>query len=412
MNLHCSTVKLLTTALCIILCIFLELYSNVDREGTDVVVVDAFSYHPVIPTRRSRPIIAAPSSRAREYIMGRGRCSTDERKVTQLHEQPVNRKEILGPISPSTLVKYNLPPEVIAEGGWSAQLVSRAATTVDNQSRESDRVLGKVKTEIELIPRNPKEHYAGIVRVSVPIPLDEPAGLGIELLELEGGRDDGLGITIVTGLVPDGNSAKAVASSRELGEDDGETIMYGDTIVSAELVMQLRGTSATTDIRSIKTECLGYDATVDALVGMMSFLDNDNIQDASVVLSLKRLRRRPNLTVKLHYPPEQDLPSETLQLQSGDNLRMVLLQRGIKLNDPLAQRYDGKSSNSGNCGGGSLCRTCAVNVLRGGELLSKPKENEKKMTDDNPRWRLACKSWVGYGMNEGEIVIQVNPRQW
>ena len=24
----------------------------------------------------------------------------------------------------------------------------------------------------------------------------------------------------------------------------------------------------------------------------------------------------------------------------------------------------------------------------------------------------ACKSWVGYGMQEGEIVIQVNPRQW
>ena len=25
---------------------------------------------------------------------------------------------------------------------------------------------------------------------------------------------------------------------------------------------------------------------------------------------------------------------------------------------------------------------------------------------------MSCKSWVGYGMKEGEIVIQVNPRQW
>mmetsp|Transcript_31588 Transcript_31588/g.68193 ORF Transcript_31588/g.68193 Transcript_31588/m.68193 type:complete len:198 (-) Transcript_31588:105-698(-) len=192
-------------------------------------------------------------------------------------------------------------------------------------------------------------------------------------------------------------------------EEDGETIMYGDTIVSAELIMQQGGSA--TDIRSIKTECLGYDSTVEALVGMMSSLGSSSIQEASVILVLKRLRRRPNLSVKLYYPPEQDLPPETLQLQPGDNLRMALLTRGVKLNDPLAQRYDGKSY-SGNCGGGSLCRTCAVNVLRGADLLSQPKDNEKKMMDDSPRWRLACKSWVGYGMKEGEIVIQVNPRQW
>lgn len=396
-NTTTQVVKLLAT-----FCILCTISTgNVGGNNNIGVVVDAFS-SPATSTTTHRHRRRSPTN-GRKY---RSTTITTTNSKTKLHEQPVNRKEILGPISPSTVAKYNLPPDVIAEG-WSAQLVSRAATTIDNQLRESDRVLGKVTTEIQLIPKDPQSHYVGTLRVAVPIPLDSP-GLGIELLELEGGREDGLGITIVNGLVPGGNAEKAVAMSQEL-EEDGETIMYGDTIISAELIMQQGGSA--TDIRSIKTECLGYDSTVDALVGMMSSLGSRSIQDASVILVLKRLRRRPNLSVKLYYPPEQDLPPETLQLQPGDNLRMALLSRGVKLNDPLAQRYDGKSY-SGNCGGGSLCRTCAVNVLRGTELLSQPKDNEKKMMDDSPRWRLACKSWVGYGMKEGEIVIQVNPRQW
>ena len=37
---------------------------------------------------------------------------------------------------------------------------------------------------------------------------------------------------------------------------------------------------------------------------------------------------------------------------------------------------------------------------------------ERQMLQDSPRWRLACKAFVGYGMSEGEITVQVNPRQW
>ena len=61
-----------------------------------------------------------------------------------------------------------------------------------------------------------------------------------------------------------------------------------------------------------------------------------------------------------------------------------------------------------------VCRTCAVSVLRGGELLSKPKVNEKKIIEETAinRMRLSCKSFVGMGMKEGEIAILVNPRQW
>mmetsp|Transcript_28344 Transcript_28344/g.57963 ORF Transcript_28344/g.57963 Transcript_28344/m.57963 type:complete len:88 (+) Transcript_28344:324-587(+) len=87
-----------------------------------------------------------------------------------------------------------------------------------------------------------------------------------------------------------------------------------------------------------------------------------------------------------------------------------MLVRGVKLNDPLAKRFDTKSE--GNCGAGGLCRTCAVSVLRGGELLSPQKTAEAQMLGDEPRWRLACKAFVGYGMTEGEVTVAVNPRQW
>jgi Na+-transporting NADH:ubiquinone oxidoreductase subunit NqrF len=114
--------------------------------------------------------------------------------------------------------------------------------------------------------------------------------------------------------------------------------------------------------------------------------------------------------VTLKYPPSQDEKDSTLELFAGENLRLGMLVRGVKLNDPLARRFDTKSE--GNCGAGGLCRTCSVSVLRGADLLNPQKPAEKQMLQDNPRWRLGCKAFVGYGMKEGEMVVQVNPNQW
>lgn len=357
--------------------------------------MNAFS-SPSVYNRQQRAIIPCFShQRVQPNIQRTTKIST-----TQLHEQAANIKKLLGPVSPSTLEKYNLPPEVLSQV-WAAQIVSQTAKSLEEG------------TDIQLIPKNSAEHYVDSLKIEVPLPSLDSPGLGIELLELEGGREDGLGITIVNGLVSGGNAESAVEKSRRTKE--GEVIMYGDSITAAELIMNCAG--GRIDVNSINTECLGYESTVDALVGMLGSLNNNNsIQDASIMLTLKRIRRRPNIKVTLQYPPDENLPSETLQLGPGDNLRMVMLARGVKLNDPMAQRYDGKAANGGNCGGGALCRTCAVSVLRGGELLSRPKQAESKMMEDmqgmNVRSRLACKSWVGYGMEEGEIVIQVNPRRW
>ena len=50
--------------------------------------------------------------------------------------------------------------------------------------------------------------------------------------------------------------------------------------------------------------------------------------------------------------------------------------------------------------------------VSGGDVLNPQRVAEKQMMKNNPRWRLACKAIVGYGMKEGEMVVRVNPQQW
>ena len=344
--------------------------------------------------------------------------TTPHQQSTRLYEQPANIRNLLGPISPSTLQQYNLPPSELTDG-WSAQIITKQASKLMSKSSEigNQEILGKQTIDVQLVPKNDIEHYVDTFKVNINIPNldDTPVGLGIELLEVQGGRDDGLGITIITGLVNGGNIDLSMKQSKQVGEDV-EQLMYGDSISKAELVIKRQSIE---DVTSIQTECLGYDSTVEALVDMLSTLNsnsnNRDIQESSVILTINRLRRRPIIKCQVQYPPWEDKSTEIINLQPGENLRLAMLQRNIALNDPLAQRYDGKSTGSGNCGGSAMCRTCAVSVIRGKELLSEPKVNEKKIiqeTKNVSRMRLSCKTFVGRGMKEGELVIQINPRQW
>jgi hypothetical protein len=46
------------------------------------------------------------------------------------------------------------------------------------------------------------------------------------------------------------------------------------------------------------------------------------------------------------------------------------------------------------------------------ELLSPIKQQEQQMLAKKQNWRMACKTVVGSGMTEGDLTVQVNPRQW
>lgn len=284
---------------------------------------------------------------------------------------------------------YNLPLDVIQDG-WTANFVQKAT---ENQ--------GKVRLEA----KNNIEHFVDVITVEFPRNIESGGGLGIELEEIAGGRDDGIGITIISGLVPGGSSENADLNP---GDSLSSISLIRRRIPPANKETDKAMISENEEAFSVATECFGYDKTVEA-IGKTIPSPKPGYEDF-FVLTVKRLRRLPKVTIRLQYPPEQNEPDATIEMYAGENLRQGMLIRGVKLNDPLAKRFDTKSG--GNCGAGGLCRTCSVCVMNGGDVLNPQRVAEQQMLQDNPRWRLACKAVVGYGMKEGEMTVRVNPNQW
>jgi len=224
--------------------------------------------------------------------------------------------------------------------------------------------------------------------------LKREGGLGLLLTEIAGGRSDGVGITIIEEVIAGGNA-------------HGVGIVPGDSIVA------LRVSSTTEeggDVETLRTdtstECLGYDSTIDSIIS----LPPPSSSEDEIVLTVKRLRKQPKVQVKLQYPAYMEEEDISIELFAGENLRRAMLTRGIKLNDKLAERFD--SGGTGDCGSDGTCATCVVGVTKGKELLSPMGKQEEQILSQKPRWRMACKAVVGYGMMEGEMTLQVSPRQW
>lgn len=266
--------------------------------------------------------------------------------------------------------QYNLGLEASAEE-WTARLSSASAMEAAGPYLDA---------------KNGKTVMVDSLRVAVPRAPKQ--GLGMELLELAGGREDGLGITIISGLV-------------EGGCADGTGFLPGDSI-SKIAVRAADGT----EVESITVECFGYDKTVQA-IGSLPPTE----EGASLVLTIKRLRRKPKVQLTLQYPAQQQEDDVTLELFAGENLRRAMLTRGVKLNDPLARRFD--SGGSGDCGADGTCATCTVDVVQGLDLLNPTTTTETLIFKRRPdSWRMACRAVVGYGLQEGSMVLKVNPRQW
>ena len=216
--------------------------------------------------------------------------------------------------------KYNLPVEQAAEE-WNCIL--SAGTAIQEAG-------------VYLECKNGQDYFVDTLKFDIR----RSGGLGIELLELAGGREDGLGITMVSGIVEGSNA-------------DGSGIMAGDSISQLEVVRSA-ATSATSveeETTAVRTECLGYDATIDAILSLPEVVS----EDETVRITIKRIRRKPVVKVKLQYPPAQNEPDATIELFAGENLRRGMLVRGVKLNDKLSERFD--SGGLGDCGADGTCAT-------------------------------------------------------
>ena len=270
--------------------------------------------------------------------------------------------------------KYNIPlSQSINE--WTA--VIQTATSMQEEG-------------IFLQPKNKRDLFLDTLQYTVK----REGGLGLLLTEIAGGREDGVGITIVEQVLEGGNAM-------------GSGIMAGDSIVAIAVDRNSGGgLNDKLERIGVATECLGYDATIEALTSLPPPTSSED----EIILTVKRIRKQPKVNVKLQYPPYLDEPDTYIELFAGENLRRAMLTRGIKLNDKLSERFD--SGGTGDCGADGTCATCVVSVTKGGELLSPMKMTESQILSKKPRWRMACKTVVGYGMMEGDLTIQVNPRQW
>lgn len=234
---------------------------------------------------------------------------------------------------------------------------------------------------------------------TITFKIKRQGGLGLVLTEIAGGREDGLGITIVEEILEGSNS-----------EHSG--IIPGDSIIKLAVDKQQKTSLESMQMTvseeriEVATECLGFDKTIEVLTSLPSPTSSTD----EIFVTVKRVRRQPKVTVKVQFPPSQNEPDVSIELFAGENLRRAMLTRGIKLNDKLAQRFD--SGGMGDCGAEGTCATCVVSVTNGLNLLSPMKQQESQILAKKPRWRMACKTIVGYGMEEGNLTIQVNPKQW
>eukprot|EP00579_Thalassiosira_antarctica_P027001 CAMPEP_0202023374 /NCGR_PEP_ID=MMETSP0905-20130828/51726_1 /ASSEMBLY_ACC=CAM_ASM_000554 /TAXON_ID=420261 /ORGANISM="Thalassiosira antarctica, Strain CCMP982" /LENGTH=316 /DNA_ID=CAMNT_0048585731 /DNA_START=61 /DNA_END=1008 /DNA_ORIENTATION=+ len=255
--------------------------------------------------------------------------------------------------------KYNLPLEQ-SINEWSA--VVQAET-----SMQQEGIFLKAKD---------KELFVDTLKYT----LKREGGLGLLLTEIAGGREDGVGITIIEEVLADGNADKS-------------GIVAGDSIVALTITSTNEddGMNVKEERFGASTECFGYDATIEALTSLPPATSSDD----EITLTIKRIRKQPKVTVKLQYPPYLEEPDVSIELFAGENLRRAMLTRGVKLNDKMAERFD--NGGTGDCGSDGTCATCVVGVTKGKELLSPMGQTEEQILSHKPRWRMACKAVVGYG---------------
>lgn len=224
-----------------------------------------------------------------------------------------------------------------------------------------------------------KDYYVDDVRLVV----SRDGGMGIELLELAGGRDDDYGLTIVSGV--SGNAEKA-------------GIIAGDSIAAVEVTLKDGSDTRVQESREMfDCECKNFDTTIGLLGSFPPEIE-------SLTLNIKRIRRWPKIKVVVEYPPSQCADGvdnkETLELFAGENLKRALQTRGIIFEDRDAPKCD-------FCGG-----KCTVSIDQGMQLMNPKGLTEEKLMSKNPKCRLSCKTIVGYNMQEGNVRLRINLNEW
>jgi len=128
--------------------------------------------------------------------------------------------------------------------------------------------------------------------------------------------------------------------------------------------------------------------------------------DGRIFLELNRVVERAPVTVEI----DDGKSITTVEAMAGENLRRLIMRKGIKLYDEKTKRFDMPFA-SGDCAGEGLCGTCLVAVEVGEELLSPLSDTEKMIVRGRPlNWRASCRTVVGYDNKGGKIKICTHPQ--
>jgi len=221
------------------------------------------------------------------------------------------------------------------------------------------------------------------------ITLTPSPSLGIELGELLLGPEEAP-LCLVDGVI---NGGAAAAHAAEIQANGG----YAWAMPNDALIAVYPGREGAP---GYILEAAPYDATVEAIGKALRATP----PGMPITLTLGRIVRRGRALITAVEP---DGSESQFVCYEGENLRMGLLRRGLRLNDQSARRYDNKPAGTGDCGGNGLCATCVVSVLNGGANLTPKRPSEANLLSNVARWRQSCRAYVQCPADETDVEVRI-----
>jgi len=205
-------------------------------------------------------------------------------------------------------------------------------------------------------------------------------GIGLVLQELAGDAD-GRGLVLVREV--NGNAAQA-----------SPAIHVGDVITGVWVGDTFRD----------RTTGLNYDLTMEILGKAKEAAAK---ADGVLTLQLNRVIERARIQVEVDDGTGE---IQIIEALAGENLRRLLLRKGIKLYDRQTKRFDMPYA-TGDCAGDGLCGTCLVAVQEGQDSLNEKDNSEKLITKGRPlSWRAACRTVIGADNKPGVLRVSIHPQ--
>jgi ferredoxin len=271
---------------------------------------------------------------------------------------------------PNLKATSNSPPYLVR----SVQSTCRSNQVSDTES--VDQKLLRVAQALKLEKVDPKKDTYKLASKDpryglevIRTDLQTEPSLGLELTEMTS-IDGGLGLVLVSGM--SGNCATT-------------PIQVGDVVARV---------SGGKDFKE-STVGLDYDGTVEVLLNAKQAAANRE-DNGRICLELERIVERALIQIQVQIGEEVgEGGSIMLECRAGENLRGLLLRRGIKL---------------GDCAGQGQCGMCTVSVREGQELLSAKEDPEVLLTKGRPvNWRASCRTVVGASNQPGRVCIRTTP---